>query len=421
MLFRPRFALALFPLAIACAAAPTGISAARPDDPASTFASQRLAFVDVSVLTMTSPVILEHQTVIVQDGLIESVGPTAQELSLGNATIINGHGRLLMPALADMHVHMLDSVVGKYPAHGIGTVRNMWGHSAVRGIRDAVAAGTRFGPQIITASPGLDAPPGVWPVTQFVTTGDEARTVVAALKALNYPYLKVYSSLSVAMFDTVMKLSRENGIPAFGHVPMAVPIEHALAEKMLSIEHFTGYDRAVSRTGNIGTFAWSNADEARFANLVQLTVAAGTWNCPTLAVYKMLVERGSPSISAAVVGARQRFVKALYDGGAKLLVGTDAGFDTMAAGASLYDEIDQFLAAGITPYEVLRLATVRAAEFFGRTDFGVVAVGARADLLLIAQNPLQDIRRLRNIGGVMLAGAWTPQRELATRTSGWKQ
>ena len=421
MAFTVRHAALALPLALGCGESPTGISAARPDDPASTFASQRLAFVDVAVLTMTSPTLLEHQTVVVQDGVIASIGPMAQEQSLGNATIVQGHGRLLMPALADMHVHMLDSVVGRYPAHGIGTVRNMWGHSVVRGIRDAVAAGTRFGPQIITASPGLDAPPGVWPVTQFVTTGDEARTVVAALKALNYPYLKVYSSLSVAMFDTVMKLSRENGMPAFGHVPMAVPIEHALAEKMLSIEHFTGYDRAVSRTGSIGTSGWSNADETRFANLAQLTVAAGTWNCPTLAVYKMLVDRGSPGISAAVVGSRQRFVKALHDAGAKLLVGTDAGFDTMAAGASLYDELDQFVAAGLTPYEVLRLATVRAAEFFGRTDFGVVAVGARADLLLVAQNPLEDIQRVRNIGGVVMAGAWTPQRELATRTSGWKQ
>ena len=421
MPLRLRPIVTMVPLLLACGAAATEIPAARPDDPVSTFASQRIAFVDVKVLTMTSPTLLEHQTVIVADGKIASIGPSAQELALGNATVINGHGRVLMPALADMHVHMYDSNAARYPQYGIGTVRNMWGHATIRAIRDSVAAGKRFGPQVITASPGLDAPPGVWPVTQFVTTGEEARNVVAALKALNYPYLKVYSSLSLAMFDTVMKLSRDNGMPAFGHVPFAVPVEHALAEKMLSIEHFTGYDRAVSRSGQIGTLGWSNADESRFPALVQATLAAGTWNCPTLAVYKMLTERNSPDLSVAIVESRRRFVKALHDAGARLLIGTDAGFDTMVAGASLYDEIDQFIAAGLSPYETLRIATVNAAEFFGRSDFGVVATGARADLLLIGDNPLQDIRRIRNIAGVVMAGAWTPQRELATRTSGWKQ
>ena len=410
----------LLPLAVACGATPVEISAARPDDPASTFASQSLAFVDVSVLTMISPTLLEHQTVVVNDGKITMVAPTSQAVLFDGTTIVHGQGRVLMPALADMHVHMYDSNAARYPQYGIGTVRNMWGHATIRAIRDSVAAGSRFGPQVITASPGLDAPPGVWPVTQFVSNADEARTVVSALKALNYPYLKVYSSLSLAMFDTVMKLSRENGMPAFGHVPQAVTVQHALEEKMLSIEHFTGYDRAVSRTGNPG-YGFENADETRFPALVQQTVAAGTWNCPTLAVYVMLVNRNAPALASAVIASRQRLVKALHDGGAKLLIGTDAGFDTMVAGASLYDEFDQYVAAGLTPWEVLRIATVKAADFFGRTDFGVVAVGARADLILIGSNPLQDIRRVRDLGGVVMAGAWTPQRELATRTSGWKR
>ena len=72
-------------------------------------------------------------------------------------------------------------------------------------------------------------------------------------------------------------------------------------------------------------------------------------------------------------------------------------------------------------WAALAIATVKAAEFFGCTDFGVVATGARADLILIARNPLQDLRRVREIGGVVMAGAWTPRRELATRTSGWRQ
>jgi imidazolonepropionase-like amidohydrolase len=419
MSYRFRHATLVLPLALACGSAPTEISAARPDDPASTFASQRLAFVNVSVVTMTSPTVLEHQTVVVQDGVIASIGPMAQEQALGNATIVQGHGRVLMPALVDMHVHMLTGDVAKYPAHGIGTVRNMWGHSNVRTIRDEVAAGTRFGPQVITVSSGVDAPPGQWPVTQFVTNADEARTVVGNMKALGYGHLKLYTSLSAAMFDTLVQLAKDNGMQPLGHVPMSVPVAHALAKGMKSIEHYTGYDRAVSATGQGGTFGWANADETRFASLVQQTLAAGTWNCPTLAIYAKLSENQSGA--ANVVASRRRFTKALHDAGAKLLIGSDAGIEVVAPGASLQDELDQFVAAGLTPYETLRIATVKAAEFFDRTDFGVIAPGARADLLLIARNPLEDVRRVREIGGVVLAGAWTPQRELTTRTSGWKQ
>lgn len=419
MPLRLRHAALALPLALACGATTTEISAARPDDPASTFASQRLMFVDVSVLTMTSPTLLEHQTVVVEDGKIVSVGPSAELLAVENTTVIQGHGRVLMPALVDMHVHMLTGDVPKYPAHGIGTVRNMWGHANVRTLRDEVAAGTRFGPQIITVSSGVDAPPGQWPVTQFVTTADEARTVVGNMKALGYGHLKLYTSLSATMFDTLVQLAKDNGMEPLGHVPMSVPVSHALAKGMKSIEHFTGYDRAVSATGQGGTFGWANADETRFATLVQQTVAAGTWNCPTLAIYAKLSENQAES--ANVVASRRRFTKALHDAGAKLLIGSDAGIEVVAPGVSLLDELDQFAAAGLTPYETLRIATVKAAEFFDRSDFGVITAGARADLLLIARNPLEDVRRVREIGGIVLAGAWTPQRELATRTSGWKQ
>ena len=407
------------PLALACGTTPTEITAARADDPASTFASQSLAFVDVSVLTMASPNLLEHQTVIVRDGRIHSMGPVAELVPLTGDQVILGHGRVLMPALVDMHVHMLTGDVAKYPAHGIGTVRNMWGHANVRTLRDEVAAGTRFGPQIITVSSGVDAPPGQWPVTQFVTTADEARTVVTNMKALGYGHLKLYTSLSATMFDTLVQLAKDNGMLPLGHVPMSVPVSHALAKGMKSIEHYTGYDRAVSATGAGGTFGWANADETRFATLVQQTLAAGTWNCPTLAIYAKLSENHASA--ANIVASRRRFTRALHDAGAKLLIGSDAGIEVVAPGSSLQDELDQFVAAGLTPYETLRIATVQAAGFFDRTDFGVIAPGARADLLLIAQNPLEDIRRVREIGGVVLAGAWTPQRDLATRTSGWKE
>jgi imidazolonepropionase-like amidohydrolase len=90
----------------------------------------------------------------------------------------------------------------------------------------------------------------------------------------------------------------------------------------------------------------------------------------------------------------------------------------MPAGVSLHQELEELVSAGLTPYQALRISTVGAAEYFGRADLGRIEIGTRADLVLLAQDPLRDVRRARDIGGVVLAGAWTPERDFATRTIG---
>ena len=101
-------------------------------------------------------------------------------------------------------------------------------------------------------------------------------------------------------------------------------------------------------------------------------------------------------------------MKRLHDAGAKLLAGSDAGIDVVAAGSSLHDELAEFVRAGLTPYEALRIATVRAAEFLERPRLGTIAAGSDAELLLVNGNPLADIGRARAIAGVVLRGAWYP-------------
>jgi imidazolonepropionase-like amidohydrolase len=410
--------LLTLPLALACGSTLEPPLPTRAADPASTVPDVPLVFQDVSIVPMTSNTRLDHQAVHVRNGIIEWIGSASAEPAIPpGATVIPGDGRVLMPALIDLHVHARQNDARAYVEHGIGTVRNMWGHSAARTLAAQIASGTRFGPTIISVSSGLDAPPEQWPVTQIVTTPDQARTVVAAQKALGYTNLKLYDRLTTAIFDTVMRLARENGMGAVGHVPFAVDVRHALSEGMRSIEHLTGYDRVVSRMGRAGTWGWADADETRYAELVQATAASQTWNCPTLAIYVKLSERHTAAERPRIIASRQRFVKALHDGGGRLLAGSDAGIDVVAPGVSLHDELDQFAAAGLTPYQALRAATVDAAAWLGRVDLGVIAMGARADLLLLAQDPLGDVRRARSIGGVVLGGAWTPQRELATRAS----
>ena len=403
-----RVALALAAAIPACGRSTGNDPLVTRHDPQATTAATPLAIVGVRVVPMTTNTVLENQTVLVRDGVVTAVGSTATiEVPLG-ATVIDGAGRYLMPALIDMHVHMLAQDLPTYVSSGITTVRNMWGHSAIKTLQDEVRTGGRVGPTIISASQGIDGPPPQWPATVLLTDPKLAREVVRTQAQAGWPYLKVYTRLTTEVFDSVVVAAKDAGMIPIGHVPMDVDVRHAIAMGLKSIEHLTGYDRAVSRTGRFGTYGWADADPSRYPALVEATVAAGVWNCPTLAIFSELAKQQSPAERDAMLRNRRAFVRALSQAGAKLLVGTDAGIDVVAPGTSIHDELREFVAAGLTPFEALRGATTSAAEFLNRADLGRVAVGARADLLLLEANPLSNIENAERIDGVVLGGAWRP-------------
>jgi len=355
---------------------------------------------------MTSSEVLDNQTVVVRGGVIEATGPAATVSVPAGAVVVEGRGWYLMPALVDMHVHLAAGDLDAYVTAGVGTVRNMWGHAAVAALQRDVESGARTGPTIASASPGVDGTPPQWPGTLVTTDAAAARRVVDTQVAAGWRWLKVYTRLTTSVFDSVMAAARSAGIPAVGHVPLDVDVMHAIAEGMKSIEHLTGYDRAVSLTRRSGTWGWSDADPSRFAALAEATARAGVWNCPTLAIYVELAKQHPEAEREAIVRNRRLFVRELARAGAPILLGTDAGIDVVAPGTSVHDELRELVAAGLTPYDALRAGTTSAAEFLGRADLGRVAVGARADLLLVGGNPLADVRNARLIDGMVLGGAW---------------
>jgi hypothetical protein len=129
----------------------------------------------------------------------------------------------------------------------------------------------------------------------------------------------------------------------------------------------------------------------------------------TLVVYESLKGPGNDY---------SRFVKqltgALHRAGVTLVAGTDAlGIPQVAHGASLHRELELLTESGLTPYEAIRAATVSPAVFMRKEhEFGTVAVGKRADLLLVESNPLRDLAALRDPAGVMVRGKWLPRERL---------
>src|SRR5262245_54074365 len=172
--------------------------------------------------------VLSDHTVLVTGDRCYSLAPDgAVALSAGTRTI-DAHGAYLTPGLIDSHVHIRRAELADYVHSGITSVRNMWGYQALPATMQAVEDGTLLGPTIYSASPGLDASPGVWPETQFVDSAADAEPVVAAQVAAGWRFLKVYNSLSLESYDAIVAAARSHGIRFAGHVSNAVPIEHAL-------------------------------------------------------------------------------------------------------------------------------------------------------------------------------------------------
>jgi tetratricopeptide (TPR) repeat protein len=110
---------------------------------------------------------------------------------------------------------------------------------------------------------------------------------------------------------------------------------------------------------------------------------------------------------------QRKLVKALSDAGVPLMCGTDASGVGPVPGFGVHEELQEFAADGIKPYDALRTATVNPARYFGKSDeFGTIAKGKRADLLLLAANPLADIHNTTQIEGVMVRGRWMSRQEL---------
>lgn len=366
-----------------------------------------IAIVNVNLIPMDRDGVTAAQTILVSGGKIVAIGNTNTVIIPNSATKIDGAGRYALPGLIDMHVHARTADLPAYVSSGITSARNMWGTSFLRAATHLGAAivPTAMSPALYSASPGVDGHPASWPETRFLEDPADADTLVANLVNEGWLFIKAYSRLSLTSYDALIAAARRHNIRVIGHVPFAVSIEHAL-ENQTSIEHFTGYDRALSG-GQFGALGWARVDTTDGDRLASLTKQHGVWNCPTLAVLANLVSSADAETQARATRGRAAFLRQLHRAGARLLAGTDAGIGLTSPGTSLHDELRMFVDAGLTPYEALSAATKDAAEFLQLQDeIGTLAVGRRADILLLTANPLADIRNTRRIDGVVLRGTW---------------
>jgi imidazolonepropionase-like amidohydrolase len=332
-----------------------------------------------------------------------------------------------------------------FVANGVTTVRNMWGNTVIDAFAKEVHSGRVIGPYIYSVGPLTDGSPPSWEGSRIVETRERAEEAARSDKQMGYIAIKIYSRLSKEAYGAIVAAARQQRLPVVGHVPTAVGLSGAIAAGQYSIEHLNGFWQALQSDDSAGrkkspSELLEHADLKKLPALAQAIKAANVWNCPTLALhfvaqtdaswlneknlvppdmldrYKSSYPDGSknPKDSSKGRALDLAIVSALHSGGAHLLLGTDAVKPGTLPGFSLHEELENFVAAGMTPYEAIQAGTSDAAIFLHQeNEFGTVAIGRRADLLLVEANPLEDVRNVSKRAGVMIHGHWLTEEELS--------
>ncbi|HEU4565440.1 MAG TPA: amidohydrolase family protein [Gemmatimonadaceae bacterium] len=403
------------------------------------------AFVHVNVVPMDRERVLRDRTVLVSGGRIRAVG-SAADVPAG-ARVIDGRGTAyLLPGLADMHTHSdTRSDLAVYLANGVTTILNM-GDARYGFIARTMPAANRGeipAPHVYAAFV-VDGSPRFGHFV--VATPDEARAVVRLARTNGYHFIKVYNDLSPDVFRALVSEGRARGVPVVGHGVTRVGLEEQLAAGQRLVAHaeeffytvFTKPNAAPPDTAPdvraIPRVAAAVARSGAFvtADLNTYATIAGLWGRPDVLARSLRMPETrylAPGDRIAWQGAGyvrrggsiagrlaflSTFTRALSDAGVPLVTGTDAPtIPGLVPGFSLHEDLAALERAGLSRFQVLAAATRTPGELIatslpGSTPFGIVAAGNRADLILVAGDPLADLSVLRAPLGVMSHGRWYP-------------
>ncbi len=354
------------------------------------------------------------------------------------AATIDGTGMFVIPGLWDMHIHAYftndstrfhttsEVMFPLFIVNGVTGVRDLGSNlEATLAARDSVAAHQLIGPRMLVSGPMLDGPTTRYAAAIKVATADEARAAVRLLKQRGVDLIKTQSLIPRDAYFAMADEAARLGIPFEGHVPREITALEAINAQQRSFEHMIG----ISDTASMVIRELARKQVWQCPTVINsVGTAADFINDPGLAFWlrqsvegwrRTAVNQAAASDSAAQAAAeratrRLALIKKLYDAKIPFLAGTDApqGYD-LVPGVSIHRELQLFVRAGLTPLQALQTATLNPAAYFGKTaDWGTVAPGKIADLIVLARNPLVDIANTRSIVAVVADGRYYSSRDL---------
>jgi len=360
-----------------------------------------------------------------------------------------------------------DTALPLYLINGVTGIRDMgalWPIADQMALQARIENAEVLGPRLVLSGAWVDASPGSWPGMFLADTPDQGSAVVDQIASEGWAAVKSYSMLDEASYLALADAATEEGLPLVGHIPERVALGTAIEAGQDGMEHFGRIPMACStdETRMLDDLRAVMADGAPLERICGIMAARNriileTWDeslcqivlarmanagihvSPTLVVADFYIGNrptpdaprmrmlpadvreawGRPDFRLAAmtdeilaladqtIALDRRTFFMAHSAGVPILASTDASFANpfLFHGFSLLDELDLYVKIGLTPREALYTATVAPPRFFGLEDQdGTIAVGRRADLVLLDANPLEDLATLRRPRAVIAGG-----------------
>lgn len=406
--------------------------------------------------------------VLVQDGTIRRVGRRSDVQAPAGAVRVDLSGKVVMPALINAHGHpgfqkgltytrdnytrdnVLDDLRrAAYFGVGVVTAQGIDPGQIVYEIRGDQERGVADRARLLTAGRGIGAPnagPGAAAfqgIAYEVTTLDQGRAAVRELAAQKVDLVKIWVDdrggraprLAPPVYRAIIDESHRHGLKVTAHVfyhDDAVDLVEAgidgLAHLVRDREMDDALIAAIVRRGVYVMPNLSGAERGTHAGLPPWFEEPGlaallreSAPAPVIARMRAAFTSREPAAAAAArerYAVLQRSVRKLSVAGARIILGSDTGLEDHLFGHAEQRELEAMAGAGMTPAHVIVAATSRPAEYLGLRDTGTLAVGRRADFLVLGANPLDDIRHTRRIEAVYLGGRLVDRAAIRARLVG---
>lgn len=410
--------------------------------------SARSVIRNVNIITLDERGVLAGAAVVVSGGKIEKIlskGASAPP----DATVIDGGGGYLIPGLIDAHVHFgAEHELTGFLRYGVTTVFSLGTRErdipALLEARKRQASGALVGAHLYatgTTVPSMRELKSVAKVAPFISQ----------LQSQGFEFVKTYNEIPQDIFDEIVKEAKARGMGVFSHMPRRFPVKYTLTHGINVLAHmeelfFTEFqgprDSGLDALSpdwmpdyskidpTLDLFASNNV--AIIPNLVASYSFRALWEDEerelTLPDAKYIDPETMKSWRAYNHSRRDRVEKRMQreeikyplirtltyraqNKGILLLAGSDVGLPAVYPGRSLHQELNLMVAAGLTKEQALRTATINggivAKRFVdSRTCIGAIREGCEADLVLLRADPLENIRNVGSIVGVMSDGQW---------------
>ena len=379
---------------------------------------------------------LADAVVIIEGDRITAVGPRNKIPIPKGATVVDAHGKFLLPGLWDMHAHFEQVEWGPtYLAAGVTTARDVGNEfEFITAVRDAIKEGRGLGPRLLLAGIVDGDSPTAWGTIR-ASTPEEARTVVNRYHDAGFQQMKIYSSVKLEIVKVICEEAHKLGMTVTGHIPNGMNAIQGVEAGMDQINHIQ-YIPSVMRPKGFRPTPGQPPPPIDFQSpeaqqTLQFLIAHHTVIDPTMVIFEWSlhpadtpfanIEPGAAKLPRELAGAINNTgvpaanvpraqaileqylatIGALHRAGIPIVVGTDQ----VVPGHSVHREIELYVKAGFTPMEAIQAATLVPARVMKiENDVGTIEKGKRADLIILDANPLDNISNIRTVKTVITAG-----------------